>query len=344
MRYRSYRFLLLGQAFANIGDVLYIVALIAVLYQATGSAIYLSLLPLTITIARFISGMCAPVVLNYFSLKGILVRSQGGKTLLLGVLGSFLSQFSVPISVTLSVVFMIAFLDGWAAPARNAMLPVLVEESELAKANSFVSVLDQTIHFGGWAAGGILVSASSGSSVIWITFVVYAISSVMMAMIKNEMNSKKQSRIPMFEGWRTIWNQPVLRTVHAMIFLEAIANVVWIAAILYLFVNEILQKSEAWWGYLNASLFIGLIIGGVVVSRNTELFEKNMKVILFFSTLAVSVITFIFGLNSVPVIAILLLTVLSGIVEQTKSLVMITFIQKNVQKHRFRKCLALRVL
>ncbi|WP_169525221.1 MFS transporter [Pseudalkalibacillus hwajinpoensis] len=331
MRLRSFRFLWIGQSCANTGDVLYIVALIAILYQTTGSALYLSLLPFTITIARFISGMSAPVMLSYCSLKGILVWSQGCKTIVLGILGSLLA-YTPGIEVVLGLAFIISFLDGWAAPARNAMLPMIVQDSELTQANSFVSVVDQSIQFGGWAAGGIIVAFTSGSFVIWLTFVLYCISTFMMVMIENEGSQRKnKSRIPISSGWQTIWKHPILRTVHVMIFLESIANVVWIAAILYIFVNNVLQKSEVWWGYLNASFFIGLIAGGLIVSRYAQLFEKHMKAILLTASFVVSAVTLLFGYNQIAILAVVL-TVVSGIVEQVKSIAIVTFIQKSCPK------------
>jgi MFS transporter, DHA3 family, macrolide efflux protein len=327
MRFRSFRFLWVGQGFANTGDVLYIVALIAVLYQATGSALYLSLLPFTITIARFVSGMCAPLVLNRVSLKGLLVGSQSLKTLLLGWLGLSLWIFTPSVLSILLLAFLIAFLDGWAAPARNAILPQLVTENELAKANSFVAVVDQSIQFGGWAIGGIIVAATSGFIVIWITFLMYVISTLLMAFIVVKGYQDRQTKIQMMSGWKIIWKHPVLRVVHIMIVIEAIANVVWIAAILYIFVEEVLMKSEAWWGYLNASFFIGLIAGGMAVSKYTHWFEHYMKETLLMTCFSISILTFVFGLTSVAVVA-LLLTVLSGMVEQIKSIAMVTMIQK----------------
>ncbi|WP_226659316.1 MFS transporter [Pseudalkalibacillus hwajinpoensis] len=331
MRLRSFRFLWMGQGFSNTGDVLYIVALIAVLYQATGSALYLSLLPFTITMARFLSGMCAPLVLNRYSLKGLLVGSQSIKTVLLGSLGISLGLFTPSVLFILPFAFLIAFLDGWATPARNAMLPQLVHEAELAKANSFVAVVDQSIQFGGWAIGGIFVAATSGPFVIWLTFCTYVISTFLMALIVVREQRDYKKKMPLMSGWKLIWEHPILRIFHIMIFIEAIANVVWIAAILYIFVEEVLLKSEAWWGYLNASFFIGLIAGGMLVSKYTKWFEQYMKVTLLITCFAISILTFLFGLTSVPVIA-LLLTVLSGLVEQVKSIIMVTIIQKKCLK------------
>ncbi|WP_321212278.1 MFS transporter [Pseudalkalibacillus hwajinpoensis] len=332
MRLRSFRFLWIGQACANTGDVLYIVALIAILYQSTESALYLSLLPFTITLARFISGMGAPLMLSHFALKGMLVWSQGLKTIVLGILGASFLLYVPELEVVFMLAFIIAFLDGWAAPARNAMLPMIVKESELTQANSFVAVVDQSIQFGGWAVGGIIVAFTSGSFVIWLTFGLYCISTFIMAMIENAIKDQKRKRkIPLLSGWQTIWKHPILRTVHIMIFLESIANVVWIAAILYIFVSDVLQKSEAWWGYLNASFFFGLIAGGLIVSKYTRLFEKHMKLILLTTSFVVSGVTMLFGSIQIALLA-LALTLVSGIVEQVKSIAIVTFIQKSCPK------------
>ena len=35
--------------------------------------------------------------------------------------------------------------------------------------------------------------------------------------------------------------------------LEGMAAGVWASAIVYVFVKEILNKNEAWWGYINSS-------------------------------------------------------------------------------------------
>src|SRR5688572_20026845 len=68
MKNISFRCLWIGQAFANLGDIFYVVGLISLLYTLTGSAFYLSLLPFTTTIFRFISSLLAPLVIDRFPL------------------------------------------------------------------------------------------------------------------------------------------------------------------------------------------------------------------------------------------------------------------------------------
>lgn len=339
MKTKSFRFLWFGQMLANAGDVFYIVGMIASIYSMTGSSLVVAVFPFTSLMAQFISGFIAPLLIDKYPLKKLLVYSQLGKTILLFVLGVYyyLEVSSMQMGVVFVLVFVISFLDGWAAPARNAMLPRLVSPSELVKANSFVSVLDQSVQLGGWAFGGLLVSFLGGNKVILITFALFIISTIMMSNIRdhqqedidrseNRPSSKWQS---LKEGWSLIWETDSLRKLHIIFFLESIAGTVWIAAVLYVYVEEQLQMGEAWWGYINASFFVGLLLGGIIGMKKSDFVEKHMGAMIFSMGMMVSVSTLFFGLNTIPWLALVLSTIF-GISEQLKGIAMQTALQKSI--------------
>ena len=58
----------------------------------------------------------------------------------------------------LILVSVIAFLDGWATPIRQAMLPEFVGKSELPKANSLVAISDNTVNLVSWPIGAFFVA------------------------------------------------------------------------------------------------------------------------------------------------------------------------------------------
>ncbi|MGD6896931.1 MFS transporter [Bacillus infantis] len=335
MKSKSFRSLWIGQSLANLGDVFYIVGLISILYSVTGSPVYLALLPFLNMAGRAVSGAISPLMLNKYKLKSMLVSSQVSKTLALFILSGWLwLQSSPEILFVLVLIFVIAFFDGWALPASDAMLPRLVEKEELMKANSFLALLNESIQLGGWTLGGILTAAAGGQNVIWLTLAFYAVSSLMMQLINDktpfQSNTEKQSTVNvLLEGWISIWTQPVLRSFHVVILIEAIANVVWIAAILYVFVAEVLKAGEAWWGYINTSFFMGLILGGVICKKFSSIFEKNMKLTLISASFGVAIVTLLFGANSLAWAA-LLLVFLSGLIHQIKGIILYTYIQKEV--------------
>lgn len=80
MKNRSVLFLWFGQSQANLADVLYIVALISILYAQNSSPVLLSCIPFTITAAKFLSSFTVPFLIDRYRAKRILVVSQLLKT------------------------------------------------------------------------------------------------------------------------------------------------------------------------------------------------------------------------------------------------------------------------
>ncbi|USG64738.1 MFS transporter [Brevibacillus ruminantium] len=175
---KSFWLLFLGQSLANTGDVFYIVAVISAVYHSTGSSFYTGAVPIMFVIAQTVSGLLAPFLFQRVSLTRALLLSQAGKTILLGLLAIFLAfaggenqlLSGQDLSLVLGFVFVTAFLDGWALPARNALVPGLVSREGLVKANGMLAASDQTVQFAGWAAGGLFVAWLGYANVLLATF------------------------------------------------------------------------------------------------------------------------------------------------------------------------------
>ena len=337
MKDKSFTFLWAGQLLANCGDVFYVVGMISAIYGMNGSAAVAALFPFTNTMAQFISGFAAPLLIDRVRLKSLLVWSQAGKTILLLAMGLhyFIEAASINLALVFSLVFIISFLDGWANPAKNAMLPRLVKRKELVKANSFVAVLDQIVFTSGWALGGVAVAMAGGGTVLLATIVLFLASTVLMALIKDPFKPDKNqsadtvAKRSFREGWRTIWKVPALRAIHVVFVLESMAGTVWIAAIIYVYVQEQLQAGEAWWGYINAGFFIGMLIGGLAGMKLSAYIGRHLKMAVVSSSFAVAIATALFGLSTVPVLA-LAFSVISGAAESVKGIAVQSIIQSSV--------------
>ncbi|WP_432722093.1 MFS transporter [Staphylococcus equorum] len=339
MNKSSFRFLWIGQSLANSGDVFYMVGLIAIIYELTGSVTYMAFVPFFITASRFVSGIIAPLIIERVSLKALLAYSQLGKTIAIIILIGYIDVFSSINTSVLIFFFVIAisFLDGWANPARNAFIPILVEQNALVKANSLLAILDQTIRLGGWAVGGMLVAIIGGVNVLWFTFFLFVTSTFMMFLIpsidRNIVSDEQSIKLSNWEvlkkGWVTIWQTPTLRTISIAEFFESIANVVWVAAIMYVYVDQVLQTGEQWWGYINATFFFGLMIGGFLSLKWSHLVDRLSSKVILVGALLASLTTLMFGLTSTPWMA-LVLSLLFGLVNQMKDVAQETLVQKSV--------------
>ncbi|MBO1000245.1 MFS transporter [Bacillus sp. SD075] len=340
MKNTSFRCLWLGQAFANLGDIFYVVGLISLLYTMTGSAFYLSLLPFTTTIFRFISSLLAPLVIDRFPLKRILVQSQWWKTILLVCLGIYMISFNHGFSV--AVIFfiaMISLLDGVAAPVSAALVPQLVPIKERMKANGFLNVITQTIFVAGWPLGSALLISTNSSFIIWLTVMLFGVSTIYTVRIQvteQTTDSVAPSNWDSIKsGWIAIRQIPTIRTLISIDFITTLASSVWVAAVIYIYVEQNLQLSEEWWGYINTSYFVGMIISGLIVFRFAKLLEKYIGFFITFGLFLSSLLILLFGTTSIPALA-LLLACLYGLPEQIREVIY----TKLFQDHASEKTLA----
>ncbi|MFY0546018.1 MFS transporter [Brevibacillus sp. H7] len=314
MRKNGFAYLWSGQTLANLGDVLYIVGMISAVYAATRSAAYTSIVPLVFVAAQTVSSFLAPLILDRIRLTLLLIVSQAGKTVILLILTWFVA--SVPSSQTVPYVFAfvaaLAFLDGWANPARNALVPRLVAESELVKANGWLATTDQCVQFGGWAAGGLLVTLLGSVNVLWGSFALYLGAVVAMLGIPRveRLRQPFSDGHTLLEGWKAIWEKPFLRRLLFMEVIEGLAGAVWMAAILLPYVENVLQKGEEWWGYINASYMLGAILGGMLVLTYAREIQAYLSRSIFVGTMGAALVTFSFGWGNDPFLALLLSAVL----------------------------------
>ncbi|SNT27759.1 Predicted arabinose efflux permease, MFS family [Bacillus sp. OK838] len=340
MKNKSFRRLWISQAFANLGDIFYVVGLISLLYTLTGSAFYLSLLPFTTTIFRFISSLLAPLVIDRFPLKGILVQSQWWKTILLVVLGIYITNFNHGFAV--AVIFfiaMISLLDGVAAPVSAALVPQLVPKEEWMKANGFLNMITQTIFVAGWPLGSVLLISTNSSIIIWLTVILFAVSTLYTVKIEvSEQTTnivRPSNRDSIKSGWIAIRHLPTIRTLISIDFITTLASSVWVAAVIYVYVDENLQLGEEWWGYINTSYFIGMIFSGLIVIRFAKLLEKHIGFFIIFGLFLSAMLILLFGSTSIPAFA-LLLACLYGLPEQIREVIY----TKLFQDHASEKTLA----
>ncbi|OAT83019.1 hypothetical protein A6P54_05340 [Bacillus sp. MKU004] len=343
MASKSFRHLLVGQALANIGDIVYIVALISLIHKITGSPLFLTAVPLVITFSRFISSVAAPLLMNRTQMKSLIAYSQLAKTVLL-ILFLLCVLFSIGnVWVYLGVASMISFLDGWALPARNAYVPFIVKREELMGANGFLSTVDQSIQFSSWAIGGLLLTLLNESLLFVLVILLFLISTLYMLKLPvipgTTLKQKKHWWKQIGEGWSEVKRNGRLRSIFFIYGLESAAGTVWIAAVLYLYVDIVLSRNESWWGFINSSFFAGLVIASYLVFKLHGLFSRRRSVWLPFCMVMTSLVTLIFAWNQSALFA-LILSVIFGAFDQVKTIILQICLQETASHEEIGKVYA----
>lgn len=333
---KNFNLLLTGQSLANIGDILYTVSIISLIFTLTGSATAASFVPFTITSCMFISSLLTPLLFGKVSLKWLMTFSQIGKTLLLMLLGILLIGISEADFYWLFLLIgLIAFLDGCANPIRQTLIPHYVNSEQLLKANGISESVTQLVQTIMWFAGSLFLVILSSQQLVWIAGCLFGLASILLSFLEN-VSSKQPinqgGRLAQVQkGWKTVSTSPILRQIMKIDILETIAGTVWIAAIVLVFVDDALKSGEEWWGFINGAYFLGLIAGSIYCVKYSSFIGNRLGNVMLLNSFMTCLFTVLFSLTSIPIIA-LCLSLWIGVFGQIKNIPQQTIIQSSVSK------------
>ncbi|HEV4752490.1 TPA: MFS transporter [Streptococcus pneumoniae] len=326
--------LLVSQLFANLADIFFRVTIIANIYIISKSVIATSLVPILIGISSFVASLLVPLVTKRLALNRVLSLSQFGKTILLAILvGMFTVMQSVAPLVTYLFVVAISILDDFAAPVSYAIVPRYA--TDLGKANSALSMTGEAVQLIGWGLGGLLFATIGLLPTTFIILVLYIISSFLMLFLPNaevEVLESETNLEILLKGWKLVARNPRLRLFVSANLLEIFSNTIWVSSIILVFVTELLNKTESYWGYSNTAYSIGIIISGLIAFRLSEKFlAAKWESILFpLVAMAIVTLTILYFPNAQM---FLLFSALVGMLSQLKEVPESVFLQETVEEN-----------
>ena len=326
--------LLVSQLFANLADIFFRVTIIANIYIISKSVIATSLVPILIGISSFVASLLVPLVTKRLALNRVLSLSQFGKTILLAILvGMFTVMQSVAPLVTYLFVVAISILDGFAAPVSYAIVPRYA--TDLGKANSALSMSGEAVQLVGWGLGGLLFATIGLLPTTFIILILYIISSFLMLFLPNaevEVLESETNLEILLKGWKLVARDPRLRLFVSANLLEIFSNTIWVSSIILVFVTELLNKTESYWGYSNTAYSIGIIISGLIAFRLSEKFLALKWESILFSLIAMAIVTLtiLFFPNAQM---FLVFSALLGMLSQLKEVPETVFLQETVEEN-----------
>jgi MFS family permease len=169
--------------------------------------------------------------------------------------------------------YLASVLDGLAAatqiPARGALTGLLVEEGALVRANGALNTASMVGAILGPAAGGLALRAAGQDAVYWLVMGFVVLGGVAILPIPDRRPRAREDVTLLFdlvEGFRVTWR---VRELRDLLFLT---TSIWLfltfwAALLPLFVKEVLHRGADALGFLWSVNGVGSLAGAVVVTR-----------------------------------------------------------------------------
>lgn len=215
---------------------------------------------------------------------------------------------SVPLLLAIAALFGAA--RAFFAPANTALGPMLVPRRLLPRAIAWNSLAWQTASVAGPAAGGLLVALSPTHAYV-VTFALYLVSAVSVAVIRKPTRPERQpgSRWTLMkEGLHYVWREKI---VFGAISLDLFAVLLGGAtALLPVFARDVLHVGAQGFGLLRASPAIGATVVGFWLAAHP--IRHKAGIFMFGGVAMFGLATCVFALSRSVWLSVLALAVLGG--------------------------------
>ncbi|MGG4264514.1 MFS transporter [Peribacillus simplex] len=331
---KYFYYLWVSISFGKLALSLYTMTITLTIYSITHSATLASVVMLVHVIGKLLSSFVFPLVTERTPLKKILSMSLLTQLLIIAlILGVLTMEFNQVVQLTFiySLIGLAGFIDGFTSPSRMSLIPELVEDTKIGKANSLISTTDQTFALFGWSVGTIALNYYGSNLVLIVSLTLLTISFFSSLRLKAT-KVKEAKKRPKWEiikaGWFILFSKKNhMRTITTMDILEGIASGIWIGGITLVFVNEVLKKGEQWWGFINTGYYAGSILGGILITLFSIKLQRNLIKAIITGSFLVSILVLLYAINNTAWVA-LVLVILMGPFYQLRDISQQTYIQK----------------
>ena len=264
--------LMVGEFVSSVGDWLYLVAMLIVVYEQSHDPLALGLVGAARIAPYLILSVPAGIVADRFDRRLILLAtdvSRGALQIVLAVL----VLTGAPVLWIVAVAIVASCISTFFGPAIGAYLPSLVDdEADLGPANSVWATLDNLAYFIGPAIAGIVIATGGLTIAFLLNAATFAFVSVMLATLpsrrtlieaaedKARSEGATEVQAAVASGWGTI-----VRRLPGIIVLDTATSFAGgaLGVLTVVIAVDSLGAGEAATGLLNAATGVGGIAAGL---------------------------------------------------------------------------------
>lgn len=263
--------LLSARFITNIGDSMYYIAAMWLVYKLGGSAFYSGVAGFLTTFPSALSFLTGPIV-DRSSIKKLLIFSQLTQALLLSFIPIAFLTGKLSVLLVLFIMPIVSFLNQFSFPAENALLPRILPKDARVKGNSLMSFAYEgsTIMFS--AISGILVALIGAVMLYMADIATFMIAALLFAGLKlPKLAPKERQPVPnavshyftdLKEGFSFITHSVVGKLLIGSAPLNFATNA--LVAILPAYADRI--GGSSMYGFLLAGLSIGSLAGALMAN------------------------------------------------------------------------------
>ncbi|HEY4189916.1 MAG TPA: MFS transporter [Candidatus Limnocylindrales bacterium] len=323
--------LLLGEFVSSIGDWLYLVALVVLVYKETQDPVVLGIVGAARMLPYIVLSIPAGVIADRFDRRMVLLVSDLARAACMVVMAALVA-FNGPLVVIAAVAILAACFSTFFYPAIGALVPSLVgDEREFGPANSAWATLDNLAWIVGPGVAGLLLATGDLAAAFMINAVSFTvIAAVLWSLPPSRAAASEPAAV------RAAGEQPTPggvtpappatrrilgRDVPTSISLPVMAGVIlmdtatWftfggIGILIVVIAVDVFHGGDAATGYLNAALGVGGTVGALL--SGALVLRPRLGPVLIAGGSVLGIATIALGLSSIIGVAFVAIAVASA--------------------------------
>ena len=273
LRSRNFRLFWIGQSVSTMGTFLQVVAESWLIYQLTGSTLWLGVLGVVGLLPVVPIALLGGVLADRFPRRKLIMVTQIGLLVQAAVFGILVATDNISVWSIIVLDFVMGAFYAIDQPARQAFLPELVAEDELPNAIALNSAVFQISRVLGQAAAGVLIATIGAGGAMLLNSATFLAPVVALAMIR--LKDVRPDAVTaslgaaLSEGVISLYQRPtLLGTISLMVTVGGLPLA--ISLMMPAFAEDVTGTDAMGLGLLLAAGAVGAVLSTFVVTRIRE--------------------------------------------------------------------------
>ncbi len=278
---KNFSILLFGRLITNFGDSIYSIATLTLIYSLTKSTFYSGITLFLISFTAILQIFISPII-SKFNVKYFLIISQLLQAIILLVITYLIFIDKLHITTLIIFIVCISFINQIVYPIQLSLLPKIVKQQELIKANSLFSIAYQGSDALFNSIGGFIITVFGTIFAFIINSFTFFVNSILFIFLSSDLsknekttNSTQENYLSKLSSGIKIWNKPLLKPL-----LIGIIIINFSTSSLLTVLPEYSETSY-FYGILLSASGLGILIGAFL--SNTQIL-KNIRLSILYTT------------------------------------------------------------
>jgi MFS family permease len=269
---RDFRLLFVGQAVSLLGDQFYLVALLWLVLQMTGSDLAVGTIMMAATIPRMVFLLVGGAVSDWLSPHKLMVASNVFRSLVCAILTALVLLKSVSLWQLFVLAAAFGTLDAFFAPALKSFIPALLDDETLVAGNSLLQGSNMLAKIIGPSLAGFIIAVAGTAMAFALDTVsfIFVTACLLLMRTKRVTGSAEPKRTKLFasilEGLRYTLRDPAIRSLIILLGVIEFAFAGPLTVGLAALANSRFAGGELAFGIMLSTLGGGFLLGTIIAN------------------------------------------------------------------------------